>query len=114
MGLIDTIETALYKDLTENFAEFLSDEYGLDVDDIRNSINKYLGCKTLKYKPKIIEVKTIETTPIKSINSGAKLCPFLISRGKKENTICNTLVRVSGEEYCSKHKHRKSIKKIDM
>ena len=106
MALIEIITETL----TTDFAEFLSDRFGLDTNEVSSAVKDYLGNKPdpVAYSPSLEAQKP--SPPIKAAKSSIKTCQFLITRGPREGKRCETHIRGSSK-FCSKHKVRKSVQK---
>ncbi len=107
MSVIEKVTQTITNTLTSDLAEFLSDRFGLDSNEVSDAIRDYLGNNSTPTSPVRIITKVKKSPPIKSATSGIKTCQFKITRGPKEGKLCGTTIRGIGD-YCSKHKNRRN------
>ena len=109
MSVIEKVADTITNELCQDFADFLADHFGLDNFEVIDVVKDYLGQNAVYtniYKP-----KKVKRPDVKPSTTGANMCPFVAKNGKKAGEICGTKIRKGGT-YCSKHKDRKSVKKI--
>lgn len=102
MSLLEQVNSLITNVLTHDLALHLSDQFGLDSDQVSRAIKEYLNHVSTPVKNKQgVENKPIKTTPTVETNK-TNVCAYIITRGAKEGQACGVNIRGAGK-YCSKH-----------
>lgn len=111
MSVIEKVTQTIINTLATDLSDFIADKHGIDANKLSETILEYLGTNSTPVRPTppTTPVKKKAKIAIKPASTGAKTCQFKITRGKKADQICGTIIRGDGN-YCSKHKNRKSAK----
>lgn len=101
MALLIQVNDLITNVLTNEFSEYIAEQFGLDSSQVSQTVKNYLAQSPSK---PVLQEK-VEMVALKKVEGNGK-CPFVSPRDSS-GTPCGVTIR-GDFQYCSKHRFRKN------